>query len=274
MLTSQLFDIKNKVVVVTGASGFIGSEISCSLAEVGCKVTLLFNNNSPSEEIITRLSKSNSDFEIFKCDVTNDEDIISCKDKILNKFGTIDALINCAGGNHPDATTGSENSFFNIPADAFEWVIKLNLMGSIRPCQIFGKEFAKNKKGNILNISSMAAIRPLTKIPAYSSSKAAINSFTKWLSVHMAKEYSKDIRVNAIAPGFFLSKQNKFLLINEKTGKYTERGNSIIENTPMKKFGNPKELVSTVIWLLSDHSNFITGVIVPVDGGFDAFGGV
>ena len=148
------------------------------------------------------------------------------------------------------------------------------MMGTVLPCQVFGEFFSKNKKGNILNISSMAGLRPLTKIPAYSSSKAAVNNFTKWLSVHMATKYSEKIRVNAIAPGFLLGKQNRFLLIDEKTGKYTDRGEKIIRHTPMNKFGEPKELISTVVWLLSPSSNFITGVVVPVVGGFNAFGGV
>ena len=274
MLIDDLFNIENKVVVVSGASGFIGGEISCLLAKAGCKVALLYNNNKPNDEIRQRLIDSNSNHKIIKCDVTIKEDIRNCKNLIINEFGNIDALINCAGGNHPKATTSSNNSFFEIPPDAFEWVTKLNLMGTILPCQVFGKVFAENKRGNILNISSMAAIRPLTKIPAYSSAKAAINSFTRWLSVHMATEYSENIRVNAIAPGFFLGKQNRFLLIDKDTGNYTERGKSIIANTPMNKFGEPEQLISTVIWLLSDYSNFVTGVLVPVDGGFDAFGGV
>ncbi len=273
-MIDNLFNIKNKVVVVSGASGFIGGEISCLLAEAGCAVALLYNNNKPNDRLIKRLINSKSSYKTIKCDVTIKEDIKNSKDLIINEFGKIDALINCAGGNHPKATTSDSNSFFEIPSDAFEWVTKLNVIGTILPCQVFGEVFAENKKGNILNISSMAAFRPLTKIPAYSSSKAAINSFTRWLSVHMAKEYSENIRVNAIAPGFFLGNQNRFLLIDKETGDYTERGKSIIANTPMNKFGEPEELISTVIWLLSDSSNFVTGVLVPVDGGFDAFGGV
>ena len=274
MLIEKIFNIKNKVVVVSGASGFIGGEISCLLAEAGCTVALLYNNNRPNDQIIKRMIDSKSNHKIIKCDVTIKDEIKKSKNQIINEFGNIDALINCAGGNHPKATTSNDNSFFEIPTEAFEWVTKLNVMGTILPCQVFGEVFAKNKKGNILNISSMAAFRPLTKIPAYSSSKAAINSFTRWLSVHMAKEYSENIRVNAIAPGFFLGNQNRFLLIDKETGDYTERGKLIIANTPMNKFGEPEELISTVIWLLSDHSNFVTGVLVPVDGGFDAFGGV
>ena len=274
MLIEKLFDLREKVVVISGGSGFIGSEISCALAEIGCRVALLYNNSKPNDRTIKRIKSSNSDFEIYKCDVTNRGDISECKNSIIDKFGDIDILINCAGGNHPDATTSDKLDFFNIPAEAFNWVSELNMMGTVLPCQVFGEVFSKNKKGNILNISSMAGLRPLTKIPAYSSSKAAVNNFTKWLSVHMATKYSEKIRVNAIAPGFLLGKQNRFLLIDEKTGKYTDRGEKIIRNTPMNKFGEPKELISTVVWLLSPSSNFITGVVIPVDGGFNAFGGV
>ena len=274
MLIEKLFDLREKVVVISGGSGFIGSEISCALAEIGCRVALLYNNSKPNDRTIKRIKSSNSDFEIYKCDVTNREDIIECKNSVFDKFGDIDILINCAGGNHPDSTTSDKLNFFNIPAEAFNWVSELNMMGTVLPCQVFGEVFSKNKKGNILNISSMAGLRPLTKVPAYSSSKAAVNNFTKWLSVHMATNYSEKIRVNAIAPGFLLGKQNRYLLIDEKTGKYTDRGKKIICNTPMNKFGEPKELISTVVWLLSPSSNFITGVVVPVDGGFNAFGGV
>ena len=274
MLIEKLFDLRGKVVVISGGSGFIGSEISCALAEIGCRVALLYNNSKPNDGTIKRIKSSNADFEIYKCDVTNREYISECKNSIIDKFGDIDILINCAGGNHPDSTTSDKLNFFNIPAEAFNWVSELNMMGTVLPCQVFGEFFSKNKKGNILNISSMAGLRPLTKIPAYSSSKAAVNNFTKWLSVHMATKYSEKIRVNAIAPGFLLGKQNRFLLIDEKTGKYTDRGEKIIRHTPMNKFGEPKELISTVVWLLSPSSNFITGVVVPVDGGFNAFGGV
>ena len=270
----KIFDLRNKIIVITGASGSIGSELSCSLAEMGCKVVLLYNSTKPKKVVIERLEKSLSDYEIYKCNVTAIEEIENCKDFIIDKFGSVDALINCAGGNNPNASTSKENSFFKISKESYQWVNDLNLLGTIIPCQVFGQIFAEQKKGNIVNISSMAAFRPLTKIPAYSSSKAAINSFTRWLSVHMAKEYSSNIRVNAIAPGFILSKQNRFLLVDKSTGNYTKRGKSIIENTPMGKFGEPKELLSTVAWLLSDYSNFVTGTIVPVDGGFDAYSGV
>ena len=273
-MINNLFDLKNKIVVVTGGSGFIGSEICCALAEIGCKVSLLYNKSEPDKIIIDRMDKSNSEYHFFRCDVLDKVSIENCKKDVLDAFGDIDILINCAGGNNPDSTTSDKLSFFDIPSDAFNLASQLNMMGTVLTCQIFGNIFAENKKGNILNISSIAALRPLTKIPAYSSSKAAINNFTKWLSVYMATEYSSKIRVNAIAPGFLLSKQNQFLLIDKETGNFTERGKKIIDHTPMKRFGEPQELISTIVWLLSPSSSFVSGVVVPVDGGFSAFSGV
>ena len=194
--------------------------------------------------------------------------------QVFEKFGHIDILINGAGGNKPAATTNPEQSFFDLPADALRWVFDLNLMGTILPCQVFGKIMAEQKSGVILNISSMNAFRPLTRIAAYSAAKAGVSNFTQWLAVHMAQEYSPEIRVNAIAPGFFLTDQNRFLLIGKDTGELTPRGKSIITHTPMGRFGNPDDLLGTVLWLLSPASAFVTGIVVPVDGGFSAFSGV
>ncbi|MEE9572530.1 MAG: SDR family oxidoreductase, partial [Candidatus Neomarinimicrobiota bacterium] len=179
-----------------------------------------------------------------------------------------------AGGNHPQATTSPDLSFFNIPIDAFNKVLSLNLVGTVIPSQIIGKYFADQKHGIILNISSMNAFKPLTRIPAYSAAKAAVSNFTQWLSVHMAQEYSPNIRVNAIAPGFFLSEQNRFLLTEKDTGNLTARGKQIIDHTPLDRFGNPEDLIGAVLWLLSPASSFVTGIILPIDGGFSAFSGV
>jgi len=186
----------------------------------------------------------------------------------------VDILINGAGGNKKQATTGPELSFFDLPADAAQWVFNLNFMGTLLPCQVFGRVIAEQGEGVILNISSMNAFRPLTKIPAYSGAKAAVSNFTQWLAVHMAQEYAPHIRVNAVAPGFFLTEQNRFLLTDETTGALTPRGQTIIEHTPMGRFGDPEDLLGTVLWLLSPASAFVSGIIVPVDGGFSAFSGV
>ena len=195
-------------------------------------------------------------------------------DAIVQRFGKVDALINGAGGNHPKATTNADTTFFDLPADALRWVFDLNLIGTILPSQVFGRHMAQEGAGTILNVSSMNAFRPLTRIAAYSAAKAGVSNFTQWLAVHMAQEYSPRIRVNAIAPGFFLTDQNRFLLTDEKTGELTARGRAIIAHTPMGRFGAPEDLLGAVLWLLSPASAFVTGVVLPIDGGFSAFSGV
>ena len=194
--------------------------------------------------------------------------------QIRAEFGPVDTLINAAGGNSPRATTSDELSFFDIPPDAARFVFDLNILGTILPSQVFGKTMAEQGRGIILNVSSMNALRPLTRIPAYSAAKAGVSNFTQWLAVHMAQEYSPDIRVNALAPGFFITDQNRFLLTDRETGELTARGKTIIDHTPMGRFGAPADLLGTMLWLLSPASAFVTGIVVPVDGGFSAFGGV
>jgi len=193
---------------------------------------------------------------------------------IVSRFGAIDCLVNAAGGNKPQATTSPDLSFFDLPIDALRWVFDLNILGTILPCQVMGKVMAEKGQGTILNISSMNAFRPLTRIPAYSAAKAGVSNFTQWLAVHMAQRYSPHIRVNAIAPGFFVTVQNRFLLYDEQTRELTPRGQSIIAHTPMARFGEPEDLFGAVLWLLSPASAFVTGVIVPIDGGFSAYSGV
>jgi NAD(P)-dependent dehydrogenase (short-subunit alcohol dehydrogenase family) len=195
-------------------------------------------------------------------------------EQALHSFGRVDILINGAGGNSAQATTTSERAFFDIPEEAMERVMDLNVTGTIYTSQVFGKIMADQKSGVVLNISSMNALRPLTRIPAYAAAKAAVSNFTQWLAVHMAREYSPTIRVNAIAPGFFSTDQNRYLLIDENTGELTARGQAIIKHTPMGRFGNPADLAGTVLWLLSPASAFVTGIIVPVDGGFSSYSGV
>jgi len=193
---------------------------------------------------------------------------------VLKNHGQIDILVNGAGGNKPQATTSPDVPFFDLPSQAIEQVFNLNFMGAFYCCQVIGKIMAQQKSGNVLNIVSMNALRPLTRIPAYSAAKSAVANFTQWLAVHMAQEYSPSIRVNAIAPGFFLTEQNRFLLVDSQTGELTTRGKRIISHTPMNRFGSPEDMVGTVLWLLSPSSGFITGTVIPLDGGFSAFGGV
>jgi NAD(P)-dependent dehydrogenase (short-subunit alcohol dehydrogenase family) len=208
------------------------------------------------------------------CNVLDKRSVVAAKDKVLVEFGKIDVLINGAGGNKREATTSPDMAFFDLPAEAIRFVFDLNFIGTLLPTQVFGKVMADSGRGVILNISSMNAFRPLTKIPAYSAAKAAVSNFTQWLAVHVCQNYSKEIRVNALAPGFFLTDQNRFLLTDEKTGNLTARGKTIIDHTPMGRFGEASELIGTTIWLLSDAAKFVTGIVVPVDGGFSAFSGV
>jgi NAD(P)-dependent dehydrogenase (short-subunit alcohol dehydrogenase family) len=198
----------------------------------------------------------------------------AARDAVLAQWGRVDILINGAGGNKKQATTSEELAFFDLPADAAQWVFNLNFLGTLLPSQVFGKVMADQEAGCILNVSSMSAFRPLTRIPAYSAAKAAVSNFTQWLAVHVAQEYSPDVRVNALAPGFFLTEQNRFLLTDEATGDLTPRGRTIIDHTPMAKFGAPEDLIGATVWLLSPASSFVTGIVVPVDGGFSAFSGV
>ncbi|MCG3211251.1 MAG: putative oxidoreductase [Anaerolineae bacterium] len=271
---TQMYDFKGKTVVVTGGAGILGGEIACAL--VGCNANVALVDRSPemAERLVHRFDPAGGRAIIVYGDVLNREVMDGCLERVVSEFGQVDALINGAGGNSPKATTNPTQSFFDIPDDAMRFVFDLNIIGTILPSQIFGRYFAERGEGNILNISSMNAFRPLTRIPAYSAAKAGVSNFTQWLAVHMAQEYSPNIRVNAIAPGFFLTDQNRFLLTDKETGELTARGQSIIAHTPMARFGDPEDLLGAVMWLLSPASAFVSGIVVPIDGGFSAFSGV
>ena len=208
------------------------------------------------------------------CDVMDKTALEQARAEIFQQFSSIDILINGAGGNRPAATTSADRSFFDLDQEAIEDVFHLNFTGTLLACQVFGKGMAEQGHGTIVNIASMNALRPLTRIPAYSAAKAAVANFTQWLAVHMAHEYSGHIRVNAISPGFFLTEQNRYLLTEAETGVLTPRGQAILSHTPLNRFGAPEDLVGTVIWLVSPASGFVTGMVVPVDGGFSAFSGI
>lgn len=269
-----MYDFSGRSVVITGGAGILGGEMACAL--VGCHASVAIMDRDPAlaERLVKRLDTSIGRAIIVYGDVCKPETLENCAAEVIKAFGRIDCLINAAGGNTPGATTNPEQSFFQLPKEALQWVAELNLMGTILPSQIFGKVMAEQKSGVLLNVSSMNAFRPLTRIPAYSAAKAAVSNFTQWLAVHMAQEYSPNIRVNAIAPGFFLTEQNRFLLTDKETGELTQRGTKIIEHTPIGRFGEPEDLLGTVLWLLSPASKFVTGIVVPVDGGFSAFSGV
>jgi NAD(P)-dependent dehydrogenase (short-subunit alcohol dehydrogenase family) len=273
MNISDFFDVKDKTIVITGGAGIICSEMARSLGSLGAKIAVLDLSEKAMESLSKELSEKKIEHIVIKTNVLEKEQLIKAKEETLSKFGKIDVLINGAGGNHPSATTSKEKSFFELPQDSIQWVFNLNFLGTFLASQIFGEYFAEKGEGQIINISSMNAFRPLTNIPAYSAAKAAVSNFTQWLAVHMNHNYSKKIRVNAIAPGFLLTNQNRFLLTNED-GSLTARGNKILEHTPMERFGTPEDLISTVIWLISDKSAFVNGIVVPIDGGFSAYSGV
>lgn len=275
-------DLEGKVCVITGGAGVIGRAICEALAANGIKTAVSDMKLDAAEEMAGNLTGRYGTKSIgVQANVLDKESLIKARDLIHEKLGSIDILINGAGGNSPDATTRLEqipdseaqldDSFFGLGMAGFDKVFALNFTGTLLPTLVFAREMVENGKGVILNISSMNSFRPLTKIPAYSAAKASVNNFTQWLSVHLAKT---GVRVNAIAPGFFLTNQNRFLLTDEKTGEATARGRKIISNTPTGKYGQPEDLQGAVLFLLSDLSSFITGIVLPVDGGYSAYGGV
>ena len=269
------YNFKDRTIIVTGGAGVLGSEMACALVGCGANVVILDRDTALAERVIHRFEPTATGRAIVVYgDVLKRESLDKARDVILTEFGHIDGLINGAGGNKPEATTTPDRSFFDLPEEALRFVFDLNLMGTILPSQIFGAEMAKHGNGVILNVSSMNAFRPLTRIAAYSAAKAGVSNFTQWLAVHLAQNYSPHIRVNAIAPGFFLTEQNRFLLTDKETGALTPRGQSILSHTPMARFGSPEDLLGAVLWLLSPASAFVTGVVIPIDGGFSAFSGV
>jgi NAD(P)-dependent dehydrogenase (short-subunit alcohol dehydrogenase family) len=273
-ITKQ-FDFCDQTVVITGGAGVLASEIACALVGCNANVVLLDRDMDLAQKAIERFPNNSAGraVRVFG-DVLNIETLRQAHETIKNEFGTVDVLINAAGGNHPSATTSADLSFFDLPSDALRIVGDLNLLGTILPCQVFGREMAERGEGVILNVSSMNALRPLTRIPAYSAAKAAVTNFTQWLAVHMAQNYSPRIRVNAIAPGFFLTEQNRFLLTEKESGQLTARGISIMAHTPMNRFGTPEDLLGATLWLISPAASFVTGIVIPIDGGFSAFSGV
>jgi NAD(P)-dependent dehydrogenase (short-subunit alcohol dehydrogenase family) len=270
----SLFGLSGKVAVVTGGGGVLCGAMSRALGSVGVKVAVLDLTPEAAQKVADDIVAAGGEAVAVRCDVLDKASLEDARDAVLARFGQVDILINGAGGNKKQATTSPDLSFFDLPADAVQWVFNLNFIGTLLPCQVFGKVMAEQGEGIILNTSSMNAFRPLTRIPAYSAAKAAVSNFTQWLAVHMSQEYSPDIRVNALAPGFFLTEQNRFLLTDEETGERTPRGRTIIDHTPMARFGHPDDLMGTVLWLLSPGAAFVHGVVVPVDGGFSAFSGV
>lgn len=269
-----LFNIYGQTAVITGGSGGIGSTMATALAQSGARVAIISLHESSSIRVADAIHASGGEALPIACDVMNKADLERAYDTILSNFGPIDILVNGAGGNAPQATTSRDTSFFDLDIHTIDKVLGLNFTGTFQSCQVFGRSMVEQGHGAIVNIASMNALRPLTRIPAYSAAKAAVTNFTQWLAVHMAQQYSPHIRVNAIAPGFFLTEQNRFLLTDPQTGAMTPRGQTIIQHTPMNRLGKPEDLIGTLLWLVSPASTFVTGTIIPVDGGFSAFSGV
>jgi NAD(P)-dependent dehydrogenase (short-subunit alcohol dehydrogenase family) len=270
---TKMYDFTGRTVVVTGGTGVLGRAMVGALVGCGADVALVARNPEKAAAQIAELRGPGRAVAVTG-DVMTRDALKRAAEEVHEKFGRVDCLLNGAGGNHPDATTKPDLSFFDLPEEALRFVFELNLLGTIIPSQVFGRRMAEQGEGVILNVSSMSAIRPLTRVLGYSAAKAGVDSFTRWLAVHLAQEYSPRVRVNAIAPGFFLTEQNRFLLTDKETGNLTARGQSIINHTPMGRFGEPDDLLGTLLWLLSPASGFVTGIVVPVDGGFSAFGGV
>ncbi len=270
----QWFGLEGRVAAVTGGGGVLCAELSRALGKLGAKVAVLDLFVEAAQRVADEIVAEGGQALAVQCNVLEKASIEAAAAQVLDAYGRVDILINGAGGNKAQATTSADLPFFDLPADAVQWVFNLNFLGTLLPSQVFGKAMVDQGEGAILNISSMNAFRPLTRIPAYSAAKAAVSNFTQWLAVHIAQEYSPKIRVNALAPGFFLTEQNRFLLTEEGTGDLTARGQTIITHTPMDRFGVPADLVGTTVWLLSEASAFVTGVVIPVDGGFSAFSGV
>lgn len=283
MKTISFEDLKGKTAVITGGAGVLGATMVKAMALAEMKIAIADINKEVADKVAAEISAETGATVIgIEANVLNKESLEKAKAEINEKLGDIEVLINGAGGNNPLATTKVEqitdddinslsDTFYGLQLEGFDKVFALNFTGTLLPTMVFTTDMLKHKKGVVLNISSMNSYRPLTKIPAYSAAKSAVNNFTQWLAVHLAKV---GIRVNAIAPGFFITNQNRFLVLDEKNGSYSPRGQKIVNNTPMGKFGEPEDLQGATLFLLSDISSFITGIVVPVDGGYSAFGGV
>jgi NAD(P)-dependent dehydrogenase (short-subunit alcohol dehydrogenase family) len=269
----ELFSVKGKVALLTGGAGVLAGAVAQGLGKAG--VRLVLTDIAPLDERVQELRRQGIEAYGYRMDVLDKADIDRVAQIVQREVGAVDILLSAAGGNMPEASTAPERSFFDLPIEALQQVVNLNLFGgAILPAQVFAKQMLENETGGvIIHFSSMSAFKPLTRVLGYSAAKAAVSNFTQWLAVHIAQEYSPKVRVNAIAPGFFLTKQNRYLLLDE-AGNLTPRGQAIIAHTPMGRFGNPDDLIGTIIWLASPASAFVTGAVIPIDGGFSAFAGV
>lgn len=270
-----MYDMCEKTAVVTGAGGAIGGQIALTLAQAGANVAIWDIAPDAAQRRADEINQSTKGHALpVACDVVSKDNVAAALATTVNQFGTVDYLINGAGGGDKYTTTSETLTFFDIDPDNTRRVIDLNYLSAVIPSQAVGRLFAENNAGAIVNITSVGGGLPLSRALAYSNGKAAADSFTRWLAVHMAQTYSPQIRVNAIAPGFMITDQNRFLLVDEKTGELTHRGNTILNNVPMSRFGDPQEVTGGVMWLLSEQATFVTGAVIPIDGGFTAYDGV
>lgn len=269
----NLFDIKGKVAVITGGYGVLGSSMARSLAAQGVHVAILGRNAEKGQQLVEELSAAGTEACFLQADVLDREKLEQAKKQLLDKWGRIDILINSAGGNMPGATIGPDKTIFDLDPEAFKKVMDLNLTGTVLPTLIFAAEMVKQKKGSIINVSSMTAQAVVTRVVGYSAAKAAIDNFTKWMAVELSKKFGEGIRVNAIAPGFFITEQNRTLLTNPD-GSYTDRAKDVVRATPFGRMGDPEELNGAITFYASDASKFVTGTVLPIDGGFSIFSGV
>ena len=269
----QLFSLNDQLAIVTGGTGVLGSAMAHGLAQAGAIVGVLGRRSAQAQSIVQEINAGGGRAFPLVADVLDQESLTAARQMVLDQVGRVNILINCAGGNVPGATIVGDLSFFDMTREAYEQVMALNLTGTVLPSQIFGQVMADQQKGVIVNISSMTAQRPLTRVLGYGNAKAAVDNYTKWLAVELAQKYGPELRVNAIAPGFFIGEQNRSFLLQED-GQFSPRGQQIIDHTPFGRFGEPDELAGTAVWLCSDAARFVTGVVVPVDGGFSAFSGI
>ncbi len=268
-------DLKGKVAVVTGGTGVLCTPMCLALAQSGASVVVIAQNQTKIDALVEKIHANGGTGLGISADVLKKDSLSAAAQTIMDTYGKLDILVNGAGGNKPEATAvAGERSFFDLPEDALRWVFDLNFTSTLLSSQVLGRCMAQQPTGVMINLSSMASFKILTRVVAYSAAKAALNNFTQWMAVYMAREHSPNIRVNAIAPGFFMGEQNRFLLTDVETGKLTTRGQQIIDHTPMRRFGDPDDLIGTLLWLVSDAARFVTGVVIPVDGGFSAFSGI
>ena len=269
----SLFSLEGQVAVVTGGTGVLGGVMAHGLARAGAQVGVLGRRREQAEAVAQAITAEGGAALALPADVLNREQLETARDAVLEQWGRLDVLVNAAGGNMPSATLEPGRSFFDLPVEGMEPVIALNLQGTLLPSQVFGEALARARRGSIVNISSMAAQRAMTRVVGYGVAKAGVDNATRWLAVELARSFGANLRVNAIAPGFFVGEQNRALLLNEDGG-LTPRGQTIIDHTPAGRFGQAEELISTLVWLCGPGASFVNGVVVPVDGGFSAFSGV